>query len=131
MIGADVKEEYIRDHRDNRQVPATVSILVVGHCIDEHMIPYLPSQPPAALDWLHTCTDSEIVDFTDDFTYFRTVLGAVDARPDELLAASIRTAAEARGSGRRDFLVRAGRELARLLAFDTVRLEGLLRRIRP
>ena len=32
---------------------------------------------------------------------------------------------------RRDFLVEAGRELARLLAMDLQRLDGLLRRIRP
>jgi hypothetical protein len=131
MIGADVKDEYIRDHRENRQVPATVSVLVVGHCRDGRMVPYLPSQPPAALDLLHTCTDEEVRQFSEDFTYFRTVLNAIDARPDELLAASLRHAAQARAGEGREFLVRAGRELARLLAFDAVRLEGLLRRIRP
>jgi hypothetical protein len=131
LIGADVKDEYIRDQRENRQVPAVVSVLVVGHCRDGRMLPYLPSQPPAALDELVTCTDDEIVRFTEDFTFFRTVLNAIDARPDELLAASLRHAAEARAGDGREFLVRAGRELARLLAFDAVRLEGLLRRIRP
>ncbi len=131
MIGADVKDEYIRDHRENRQVPATVSVLVVGHCRDGRMLPHLPPQPPAVLDTLVTCTDGEIIRFTEDFAYFRTVLNAPDARPDELLAASLRHAAEARRGAGREFLVRAGRELARLLAFDAVRLEGLLRRIRP
>ena len=130
LVTAD-REEIIRDQRENRQVPAVVSVLVVGHSRDGRIYPYLPPQPPAALDTLVTCTDSEIVRFTEDFTYFRTVLGAVDARPDELLAASLRHAAEARRSDGREFLVRAGRELARLLAFDAVRLEGLLRRIRP
>lgn len=129
VISAD-REEIIRDHRENRQVPAVVSVLVVGHCRDDRMTPYLPSQPPAVLDLLHTCTDDEVIQFTEDFAYFRTVLNAVNARPDELLSASLRHAAEARGGGR-EFLVRAGRELARLLAFDAVRLEGLLRRIRP
>ena len=95
------------------------------------MYPYLPPQPPAALDTLFTCTDDEVIRFTEDFSYFRTVLNAIDARPDELLAASLRHAAAARPGGGREFLVRAGRELARLLAFDAVRLEGLLRRIRP
>jgi len=131
MIGADVKEEYIRDHRENRQVPAMVSVLVIGHRRDGRILPYLPPLPPAALDTLVTCTDDEIVAFTEDFTYFRTVLNAVNARPDELLAASLRHAAGARPGGGREFLIRAGRELARLLAFDAVRLEGLLRRIKP
>ena len=130
FISADVQDEILLDQR-RRQFPATVSVLVVGHCRDATMYSYLPPQPPAALDTLVTCTDDEVIDFTEDFTYFRTVLNAVNARPDELLAASLRHAAEARASGGREFLIRAGRELARLLAFDAVRLEGLLRRIRP
>ena len=130
LVTAD-REEIIRDQRENRQVPATVSVLVVGHWRDGQMYPYLPPQPPAALDTLFTCTDDEVIRFTEDFSYFRTVLNAIDARPDELLAASLRHAAAARPGGGREFLVRAGRELARLLAFDAVRLEGLLRRIRP
>jgi len=130
LVTAD-REEIIRDQRENRQVPATVSVLVVGHRRDSRMYSYLPPQPPAALDLLYTCTDDEVVQFTEDFAYFRTVLNAVDARPDELLAASLRHAAAARAGDGREFLVRAGRELARLLAFDAIRLEGLLRRIRP
>ena len=130
LVTAD-REEIIRDQRENRQVPATVSVLVVGHWRDGQMYAYLPPQPPAALDTLFTCTDEEVIRFTEDFSYFRTVLNAIDARPDELLAASLRHAAAAHPGGGREFLVRAGRELARLLAFDAMRLEGLLKRIRP
>jgi hypothetical protein len=131
LISADVQEEYILDQRNNRQVPATVSALVVGHCADGKMYPYLPSQPPAVLDTIVTCTNDEVIRFTEDLSYFRTVLNAVHARPDELLAASLRYAAAARKGEGREFLIHAGRELARLLASDTARLEGLLRMIRP
>jgi hypothetical protein len=131
MIGADVDEVYIADQRQNRQVPIEISVLVVGHIRDGKLYQYLPPQPPIALDQIVTCSSDEVIRFTTDFTYFRTVLDAKEARSDELLAASLRTSAEARGSSGRDFLVRAGRELSRLLAFDAVRLEGLLRRIRP
>ncbi len=131
LIGADVSSEYIADQRANRQVPIEISVLVVGHARGGQMYQYLPAQPPIALDEITTCNREEIVRFTDDFTYFRTVLNAKDAPADELLAASLRLAAEMRGAQGRDFLVRAGRELSRLLAFDAVRLEGLLRRIKP
>jgi hypothetical protein len=50
---------------------------------------------------------------------------------DELLAATLRAAAHARGSAGRDYLVAAGRELASLLKDDYDRLTALLRRIRP
>ncbi len=125
------RPEYIADQRANRQVPIEISVLVVGHARDDKMYQYLPAQPPIALDEIVTCKREEIVKFTEDFTYFRTVLNAKDAPADELLAASLRLAAEVRGSQAREFLVRAGRELSRLLAFDAVRLEGLLRRIKP
>ncbi len=125
------RPEYIADQRANRQVPIEISVLVVGHARNGRMYQYLPAQPPIALDEIVTCNRDEIVKFTEDFTYFRTVLNAKDAPADELLAASLRLAAEARGTQGRDFLVRAGRELSRLLAFDAVRLEGLLRRIKP
>jgi len=131
LIGAEVSAEYIADQRQNRQVPIEISVLVVGHARGGKMYQYLPSQPPISLDEIVTCSDTEVVQFTADFTYFRTVLNAKDAPSDELLAASLRLAAEARGAQGRDFLVRAGRELSRLLAFDAVRLEGLLRRIKP
>ena len=125
------RPEYIADQRANRQVPIELSVLVVGHARHEKMYQYLPAQPPIALDEIMTCTRSEVIRFTEDFTYFRTVLDAKEARSDELLAASLRLAADARGSQGREFLVKAGRELSRLLAFDAVRLEGLLRRIKP
>jgi hypothetical protein len=131
MIGADVDDVYIADQRQNRQVPIEISVLVVGHVREDKMYQYLPPQPPIALDQIMTCSRDEVIRFTDEFTYFRTVLEAQDARSDELLAASLRTAADARNETGRDFLVRAGRELSRLLAFDAVRLEGLLRRIKP
>jgi hypothetical protein len=131
LIGAEVSAEYIADQRANRQVPIEISVLVVGHARDGKMYQYLPAQPPISLDEIVTCSDAEVVQFTADFTYFRTVLNAKDAPADELLAASLRLAAEARGPQGREYLVRAGRELSRLLAFDAVRLEGLLRRIKP
>jgi hypothetical protein len=63
--------------------------------------------------------------------FFRLVLEAPDVPCDELLAASIRLAAQARpeGSGRDQFALDCGRELARLLSYDGARLEGLLRRL--
>jgi hypothetical protein len=136
FISADPPEEVVRDQRENRQVPIEVSVLAVGtgqglggdgarihHC--------LPAQPPVTLDWLYQCTDEEVQAFTARFDYFRLVLDAREVPADELLAASLRAAAAARPEDEREtFLVEAGRELARLLAGDPVRLEELLRRLR-
>ena len=130
FISADPPEEVVRDQRENRQVPIEVSVLAVG-CSDGESIRHcLPAQPPVTLDWLYQCADDEVRAFTSRFDYFRLVLESREMPTDELLAASLRVAAAARAeSERAPFLIEAGRELARLLAGDPVRLEGLLRRL--
>jgi hypothetical protein len=131
FIGADTPEEVVRDQRVNRQVPIEISVLAVG-CGDGGMILHrLPPQPPVTLDWLTQCTDEEVRTFTSRLDYFQLILGARQAPVDELLVASVRNAAAARAESEGQmFLIDAGRELARLLAGDPLRLEGLLRRLR-
>jgi len=129
----DISEEIIRDQRENRQMPIEVSVLVVGFRAGDRIYHYLPPQPPPALDEIYLCDEQEIIAFTEELDYFRTILGAGgDIPADELLAASLRRASNCRGGKQPDrpFLLRAGRELARLLNDDPVRLDGLLRRIR-
>lgn len=127
----EVRPEVIEDQRRNRQVPIEVGVLVVGYCHAGSIYQRLPPQPPLSLDVIHTCAPDDLVAFTECFDYFRLVLDNRDLPADELLAANLRYAAGARGAGGRNFMVDAGRELARLLAVDLSRLDGLLRRIRP
>ncbi len=130
-ILSEDRPEVIEDQRRNRQVPIEVGVLVVGYRQAGSIYHRLPPQPPLSLDVIHTCPAEELVTFTDRFDYFRLVLDNRDLPADELLGANLRYAAEARGVGGHDFLLSAGRELARLLAADLPRLDGLLRRIRP
>jgi hypothetical protein len=137
MVAArDLEEAYILDQRENRQVPIEVSVLAIGYYAGENgragLVCGLPPQPPVTLDSIRPCTAPEIVDCTSTFDYLRLVLNAPDAPADELLAVSLRQAANARPPEDRAFFLRnAGRELARLLSRDLPRLENLLRRIRP
>jgi hypothetical protein len=126
-----LRAEYIEDQRRNRQVPIEVGVLVVGYRHAEGIFHRLPPQPPLSLDVIHTCRSDELVAFTEQFDYFRLVLDNRDLPTDELLAANLRYAAEARSGAGGAFLVDAGRELARLLANDLSRLDAVLRRIRP
>jgi hypothetical protein len=130
----DIPVETIRDMRENRQIPIEVSILIIGFQDGQGVHQYLPPQPPPALDEIEQCSPAEIVSLTARLAYFRTVLAAGNDIPaDELLAASLREASRCHGQGQPDrtFLVKAGRELARLLNDDPVRLEGILWRIKP
>jgi len=131
FISAEAPDEVIIDNRDNRQIPIEVSVLAIGDCRDGIFHHCLPPQPPIALDWLYLCTEAEIRAFTARFDYFRLVLAAPEVPVDELLSASLRVAALARGSAEREqFQVDAGRELVRLLANEPLRLEGVLRQLR-
>jgi hypothetical protein len=114
-------------------VPLEVSVLCVGYQGHDngHIRQGLPPQPPIALYGIECCENEEIAQFTEQLDFFRLVLEAKDIPcSEELLAAIIRLATNARvESQRRDFAIGCGRELARLLANDGSRLEGLLRRI--
>jgi hypothetical protein len=124
--------EELRKDQSQRLAPIEISVLVVGFVRDGQVHQYLPPQPPATLDQIVTCAPDETIAFTREFTFLRTILSAKDAPADELVAASLRTAAAVRPEDeRRAFLLDAGRELARLLSVDPVRLEGILRRIKP
>ena len=132
IISADSMPEELRRDQSQRLAPIEISVLVVGFVRDGQVYQHLPPQPPATLDQIVTCTPDEVLAFTREFTFLRTILNAKDAPADELIAASLRTAAAARTEGeQRAFLLGAGRELARLLSVDPVRLEGILRRIKP
>jgi hypothetical protein len=131
MLRDGIAEELRKD-QSQRLAPIEISVLVVGFARNGQVYQHLPPQPPATLDQIVTCTPDEVLAFTREFTFLRTILNAKDAPADELIAASLRVAAAARSeSERRAFLLDAGRELARLLSVDPVRLEGILRRIKP
>jgi hypothetical protein len=132
FVLAEPTEEVVRDQRENRLVPIEVSVLAVGYQAAGRIVHHIPPQPPVTMDFLYPCTQDEVVRFTQRLDYFRLVLEAPRVPTDELLATSLWTAAQARpDAGREEFLVDAGRELARMLAGDLLRLDGLLRRIRP
>lgn len=133
ILAGELEPEAILDQRENRLVPIELSVLIVGYQREGQSLEQgLPPQPPISLDSLALCDDAEIRTFTEQLDYLRLVLNALQIPSDELLIANLRRAAAIRSpETRRQFLLEAGRELARLLSFDLVRLEGILRRIKP
>ena len=145
LVAAGMDDEvYIADQRQRRQVPVIVEVLLVGFgspfCrpldgtmqdaggvrIDpQHTF---PPQPPSTLDKVYACNSAEIVRFTVRHDWLHAILVAPDIPTDELIAAALGAAAQARPPDQREaYLVTAGRELARLLAQDPIRLDGILR----
>jgi hypothetical protein len=126
-----LEPELVLDQRENRLAPIELSILTVACLLGGKIIHGLPPQPPGSLDSLVICDQTELRAFTDDLTYLRLVFNTTRVPTDELLAVNLTHAAATRlPELRHHFLVEAGRELTRLLDYDLVRLDGILRRIR-
>jgi hypothetical protein len=131
LVAAGIEdEEYIADQRQRRQVPVLVDILIVGCGLGNEVNYRLPSQPPGTLDRIYNCNAAEIERFTQRHDWLRAVLTATELPADALAVAALRTATQSRPPDQRQaYLISAGRELAKLLALDLARLEGILRQL--
>ncbi len=124
-------EEIYFENPDLAEVLQTeFAALTVGFVEGGRIYQYLPPQPPPVHYSVYECDGPELARFGESCDFFRAVLFAAHVPGDELLAAALRALARARPDGR-DYLVRAGRELAGLLKDDYDRLAAILRRIRP
>jgi hypothetical protein len=125
-------QEIYNEHPDLAEVLQTeFSALTVGFVAHGQIYQYLPSHPPPVHYSVYETTIAELTSFSDMTDFFRAPLFASNIPGDDLLAATIRAAARARLGNERDYLVRAGREVASLLKDDYDRLTAILRRIRP
>ena len=132
ILAGQLRSEVVQDQRENRLVPIEVSVLVVGYQRGQDIRQGLPPQPPVSLDELRLGNETDIRAFTRRLDYLRLVLNAGQIPADELLVSHLRQAAATYSGDLRDqFLLNVGRELARLLSFDLVRLDGILQRIKP
>ena len=132
ILAGEMEPEVVQDQRENRLVPIELSVLVVGYQQDDEIFQGLPPQPPVSLDLLVMCDDADLRAFTRRLDYLRLTLNAAQIPADELIIANLRRASQSQPpETRHQFLLAAGRELARLLSHDLVRLDSILQRIRP
>jgi hypothetical protein len=132
IMANHVNQATLRDQRENRMMPVEISVVNIGYIIEGQSYHNLPPRPPMSLDPVYLCDAECIYDFTQKFDFFRLVLNTSEVPAEELLAAALRRAADARPTNERhDFLVGAGRRLAQLLSHDLARLNHLLRLIKP
>ncbi len=89
---------------------------------------YLPPRPPQVHQAVYTCTTAEIVEFTEELDFLRSLLQMGNAPVDSLVAATMRTIYQYR-KGDRPWLVKAGRMLSLLLKDDYDRLRIILNQI--
>ncbi|MHB1132562.1 MAG: hypothetical protein ACYC4L_09270, partial [Chloroflexota bacterium] len=106
--------------------------LVVGFRENGQIRRFLPPRPPRLHGFVHECSPQELTEFTQRLDCLPTLLAATSPLPaDEVVAAFLRQAGTVReGPACLEFLVGAGKELARALGNDPQRLTALLLRMR-
>jgi hypothetical protein len=134
ILTGEMEPEAVMDQRENRLVPIEIGVLIVGYqqADNNGIVQGLPPRPPLSLDTLIMCDEADLRAFTGNLDHLRLALNAAQIPADEVIATHLQRASAAYpAETRRQFLVAAGRELARLLNADLVRLETILRRIKP
>ena len=126
----DVSEEDV--YRANPQLEKLMrtefSAIVVGHGEGGAVNQYMPPRPARLHSFVYSCERDEIARFNGSLSYLSMLID-VPERSNELIAAVLRNAAAACPEPR-EFLVRAGKELALMLAGDINRLNIILKRVK-
>ena len=124
------EEELYRAHPELPQLLRTdFEALVVGHRAGEELHQRLPPRPARIHSFVYPVPQEELREFTRSLHFLQALAGAPVPTRDGALAACLRLASLAHPDGD-VFLLRAGRELARLLAQDSQRLNMLLQLLR-
>ncbi len=103
---------------------------IVGHESGGAVRMRLPPHPPRIHAFVYNCPPEEVLSFSRDMSFFPLLFSEEVPLTDEVVSAFLRQASPLH-SDPEAFLAAAGRQLARLFARDTRRLEALLRSLRP
>lgn len=94
-----------------------------------HIYQYLPPRPPQIHQAVYRCDEQEVIEFTEELDFLRSLLTLTGAPVESLTAAALRDVYQLR-KGDRNWLVKAGRTLSVLLKDDYDRLRFVLSQIR-
>ena len=97
---------------------------------DSRVYQHLPPRPPQVHQAVYQCEAEEVVQFTEELDWLRTLLQVSGVPTESLAAAAIREVYNLRDLDR-DWLVRAGRTVSVLLKDDYDRLRMILSQIHP
>lgn len=103
---------------------------IVGFRFRDLIYQHLPPRPPQVHQAVYRCQPVEVLEFTEQLEFVRTLLQVAGAPVDALVAATIREVYQLRHLDR-NWLVQAGRSLSLLLKEDYDRLRAILSQIHP
>ena len=125
----DTEEDvYASNPQLTRLLATQFTSIAVGHGLDGQTRRYIGPRPPRIHAFVYSCQAQEMRDFSAALDFLPILLAAPVAAQDDVTASCLRQVSLAQPDPD-GFLVAAGRELALLLAGDTRRLNGILRRL--
>ena len=101
-----------------------------GMVLSDRIYQHLPPRPPQVHQAVYRCEAQEVISFTNELDWLRTLLQISGVPTESLAAAAIREVYNLRDLDR-DWLVQAGRTISVLLKDDYDRLRMILSQIHP
>jgi hypothetical protein len=123
-------EVFAANPQLSRLLATDFRVLVVGQAEGKRWHYYLPPQSAAIHNFVYICGPEEIRGFTQSFDFLSLLVNARIMVPvDEVVGSCLRYASLTHMDPDA-FLIKAGKELARLLSRDINRLNSLLKRLK-
>lgn len=107
---------------------AIVGFLAPGPERSPQVFQYLPPRPPQIHQAVYRCEPDEVMLFTEELDFLRTLFQVNTVPVESLIAATLRSAFQLR-QGDRDWLIKAGRALGLLLKDDYDSLRYVLSQV--
>jgi len=123
-------EVFAANPQLSRLLATDFKVLVVGQAEGRGWHYYLPPRSASIHSFVYACTPEEVRGFTQSLDFLSLLVNARILVPvDEVVGSCLRYAGLTY-TDPDEFLVKAGKELARLLSNDINRLNSLLKRLR-
>ncbi|TVQ52818.1 MAG: hypothetical protein EA366_13765 [Spirulina sp. DLM2.Bin59] len=107
---------------------AIVGFIAPATASNPQVFQYLPPRPPQIHQGVYRCTAAEVVQFTEQLDFLRSLLQVKTVPVESLVAATLRAAFQFR-QGDRPWLIQAGRTLSILLKDDYDSLRYILSQV--
>jgi len=124
------EEIFAANPQLSRLLATDFQVVIVGHVEGKRCHQYLPSKAASIHSFVYACQTDEIRAFTQSLDFLTLILNAKIPVPvDEVVGACLRGASGTQNDPD-TFLVKAGKELARMLGRDVSRLDSILKRLK-
>jgi len=104
------------------------SCVIIGYREGDRYCPYYPPAHPRLHLPVEAADEEEILGITRSMGYLNRTLGSPAGDGEELTAAALRNVAYLQDNPR-EYVLKAGRELLKMLGYDTQRLKNIIERV--